>query len=336
MDQSLFQQAIKIQNSTAIDIKKNEKDYAFTFIYPPSQVLYPLREGIFDNKEIKEANLYIHIPYCTGRCTYCYFGCYPLEKAPISREDYVNTMVKEIELVSSKYGKVRISSVHFGGGTPTTLSNAQFDSIFNAIRKNFDVADKLEITVESSPETLTEEKLECLVKNGVNRLNIGIQTLNNDLLKSINRRHSADKAIAGIRLAKKVGINNINVDLIYGLYGQTIEDWTSTLESIFNEEVQSISTYRLRIHPSGNLKQQIVSFDETKAIEMYITMLNMMKERGYYQCSSHKFAQKVEFAQKQIINKRGIGKDMLIPLGMSAYGYIEDILFWNVPLSIKN
>ena len=172
MDQSLFQQAIKIQNSTAIDIKKNEKDYAFTFIYPPSQVLYPLREGIFDNKEIKEANLYIHIPYCTGRCTYCYFGCYPLEKAPISREDYVNTMVKEIELVSSKYGKVRISSVHFGGGTPTTLSNAQFDSIFNAIRKNFDVADKLEITVESSPETLTEEKLECLVKNGVNRLNI--------------------------------------------------------------------------------------------------------------------------------------------------------------------
>ena len=177
MDQSLFQQAIKIQNSTAIDIKKNEKDYAFTFIYPPSQVLYPLREGIFDNKEIKEANLYIHIPYCTGRCTYCYFGCYPLEKAPISREDYVNTMVKEIELVSSKYGKVRISSVHFGGGTPTTLSNAQFDSIFNAIRKNFDVADKLEITVESSPETLTEEKLECLVKNGVNRLNIGIQTL---------------------------------------------------------------------------------------------------------------------------------------------------------------
>lgn len=329
MDQSLFQQAIKIQNSTAIDIKKNEKDYAFTFIYPPSQVLYPLREGIFDNKEIKEANLYIHIPYCTGRCTYCYFGCYPLEKAPISREDYVNTMVKEIELVSSKYGKVRISSVHFGGGTPTTLSNAQFDSIFNAIRKNFDVADKLEITVESSPETLTEEKLECLVKNGVNRLNIGIQTLNNDLLKSINRRHSADKAIAGIRLAKKVGINNINVDLIYGLYGQTIEDWTSTLESIFNEEVQSISTYRLRIHPSGNLKQQIVSFDETKVIEMYITMLNMMKERGYYQCSSHKFAQKVEFAQKQIINKRGIGKDMLIPLGMSAYGYIEDILFWN-------
>lgn len=328
MDKKLFEQALKIQSSD-MSIIKNEKNYAFTFIYPPSKVLYDLDRNVMNEKKIEEANLYVHIPYCTGRCTYCYFGCYEFKNAPISINSYVEIMCKEMKLLKEKYGKIKLLSIHFGGGTPTTLSNELIDIVFDNINQNFEVEKGIEITFESSPETLTEDKLKCLVKNGVNRLNIGIQTLNDELLKYINRRHNSQKAIEGINLAKSVGIININVDVMYGLKGQTMSDWTETLHTLLKTGIQSISTYRLRIHPNGKMKSDLVSFDEKKAIEMYLTMLNIMKEYGFYQCSSHKFAIKEEMAQKQIVNKRGLVKNTLVPIGMAAYGNVDNVVFWN-------
>ena len=329
MDNELLQKALQIQHNNLINIKKNEKNYAFTFIYPPSKVLYPVNEYMEKTGEVIEANLYIHIPYCTGRCTYCYFGCYSIGKAPVLEQQYVEKLCREMELLNAKYGKVKILSIHFGGGTPTTLTNDQVDIVFAKIRECFTVKDGIEITMESSPETLTESKLVCMIKNGVNRLNIGIQTLNDDLLKSINRRHDANTALQGIKSAKAIGINNINVDVMYGLKGQTMEDWLYTLNTVLDMGLQSISTYRLRIHPKGKIKDDIEFFDEDKAIEMYIAMLDIMNKYRFYQCSSHKFAIKEEMAQKQIINKRGIGKSTLISVGMAAYGNVDNIVYWN-------
>lgn len=329
MDNELLQRALKIQHNNMINIKKNEKNYAFTFIYPPSKVLYPVNEYIDKTLEITEANLYVHIPYCTGKCTYCYFGCYSISNAPILRQQYVETLCKEMVLLNAKYGKVRILSIHFGGGTPTTLTNDQIDTVFAMIRECFTVEDGIEITMESSPETLTDSKFACMIKNGVNRLNIGIQTLSNDLLKIINRRHDANTALRGIKTAKAMGINNINVDVMYGLMGQTMEEWLYTLNTVLDMGIQSISTYRLRIHPKGRMKDDIEFFDEDKAIEMYIAMLDVMNKYGFYQCSSHKFAIKEEMAQKQIVNKRGIGKSNLIAVGMAAYGNANNIVYWN-------
>ena len=168
-----------------------------------------------------------------------------------------------------------------------------------------------------------------MIKNGVNRLNIGVQTLNNDLLKSINRRHDANKALLGIKMAKDMGINNINIDVMYGLKGQTMDDWLYTLNTVLDMGIQSISTYRLRIHPQGKLKEDISTFDEDKAIEMYVAMLDVMKSYNFYQCSSHKFAIREEMAQKQIVNKRGIGKNTLISAGMAAYSNVDNIVYWN-------
>lgn len=329
MNVDFLKRALQIQHSKVINISKNEKNYAFTFIYPPSKLLYSIDENVIGKKEITEANLYVHIPYCTGRCTYCYFGCYSIASAPFLERHYVETICREMELINDKYGKIKILSIHFGGGTPTTLTEEQINFVFSKIRDCFDVEPEIEITFESSPETLTESKLRCMVKNGVNRLNIGIQTLNDDLLKSINRRHNSRKALEGIKLAKSMGIHNINVDVMYGLKGQTMEDWLYTLNTVLDMGIQSISAYRLRIHPMGKLKEDINYFDEDNAIQMYIAMLGVMDKYGFYQCSSHKFAIKEEMVQKQIVNKRGIEKSTLIPVGMAAYGSIDNIVYWN-------
>lgn len=329
MYSELLKKAIEIQNNKPLGIAKDEKDYAFTFIYPPSQVLYDLKDNAFDNKTIESANLYLHIPYCTGKCTYCYFGCYSLSSAPYNKCVYIENMCKEMEIIHKHYGRIKLASIHFGGGTPTTLNEKEIQFIFTNIRKFFDVDNNIEITFESSPETITGSKLKVLLDNGVNRLNIGIQTLNDKLLNSINRRHDSKKALESISLAQDLGLNNINVDLMYGLNGQTMNDWINTISTILKTKVQSISTYRLRLHPNGKIRKDIYSFDEIKAIEMYVNMMEMMDSYKYYQCSSHKFAIKEEFAQKQIINKRGVDNNTLLPIGMAAYGYIDNVLFWN-------
>ena len=292
-------------------------------------MLYPINIHTIERKNINTANLYIHIPYCTGRCTYCYFGCYVLGKAPMLKQHYVERMCREMELINSIYGKIKILSIHFGGGTPTTLSEKEISMIFIKLRECFDIEPGIEITFESSPETLTKAMLECMLHNNVNRLNIGVQTLNDELLKSINRRHNSKMALEGIKIAKELGIKNINVDVMYGLKGQTIEDWIETLEGVLDMGIQSVSTYRLRIHPNGKLKDDIINFNEDRAIEMYVTMLDIMNKYDFYQCSSHKFAVREDMAQKQIINKRGIGKNTLIPIGMAAYGSIDNVVYWN-------
>lgn len=325
----LFKDALNIQQNNILGLSKEEEDYAFTFIYPPTQVLYKIDENIISAKKIESANIYIHIPYCTGRCSYCYFGCYHIAKAPIQKDEYVQAMIKEIQLLSYKYGKINVESIHFGGGTPTILDNEDFAKIFQAIRESFEVESGIEITCESSPETLTEDKLKFLQGLGVNRLNIGVQTLNDELLKSINRRHNSKKVLSSIELAKNCGIKNINVDVMYGLKGQTDDDWIDTLERIISMGVQSISTYRLRIHPNGKLNQEIDNFNEERAIRMYVKLLEIMEKNHYFQCSSHKFAIKEEFAQKQIVKKRGVNRNTLIAIGMAAYGYIDNVQYWN-------
>lgn len=329
MKNELLLEALKIQHNKKMGISKNEENYAFTFIYPPSKVLYSLQSDVVRDKKIIEANLYVHIPYCTGKCTYCYFGCYSLSNAPVKKYDYIEALCYEMQLINNRYGKIKLLSVHFGGGTPTTLTSEEIDKVFESIRRNFSISEGVEITFESSPETLTESKLKCIIDNGVNRLNIGVQTFNDRLLKSINRRHDSKKALEGIELAKKLGLTNINIDLMYGLRGQTMEDWIDAIEKVQYAGVQSISAYRLRLHPKGRLRNELKDFNEDRAIKMYITLLDMMEKEGYYQCSSHKFAIKEEMAQTQIVNKRGMGKNTLIPLGMAAYGNIDNVVFWN-------
>ncbi len=331
--QLLYDKATRINNNETHGIFKNINEYAFTFVYPPPQTLYKLEKTVLlkkNERDMNEAvNLYMHIPYCTGKCKFCYFCCYELSKSPIRRSDYVKMLCKEIELINKNYGEMKVKSIHFGGGTPTTLSDADFNAIFKALNDNMKLEKDIEITCESSPETLTSSKLDSLYKLGVNRLNIGIQTLDDSILKYVNRRHDSKQALNAMDLAHKHGFSNVNVDLIYGLPEQSLETWGNDLKKITERGAQSISTYRLRVHPSGKLANEKNLNKESELIRKYVKTLEIMDGAGYVQCSSHKFASEKEFVQKQIVSKRGIKKNELLSIGMSSYGYLGSTLYWN-------
>lgn len=328
-NEQLLEAAKMIQNEE-IQIHKDYKEYAFTFSYPPPQALYNINESNFDCVVLDdEINVYIHIPYCTGKCSYCYFCCYELNKCVVKKSEYVLLLCQEIKLARNKYGKKIVTSIHIGGGTPTTLTELEFEEIFKCLYENFDVKENIEITCESSPETVTLKKMKKLIDLGVNRLNIGIQCFNNDILRLINRRHNSDIAIKAIETAKLAGFKNINIDLMYGLPNQTIDDWRQTLDIANALQVQSISAYRLRLHPKSKLNQYENLKHDNKMLEFYFVLTNKMEKFGFIQASSHKFSRQENTIQKQIINKRGIKKNELLSFGLSSYGYIGNILYWN-------
>lgn len=330
MNYNDFLNEAKTIQSKKMQIHKDYKEYAFTFSYPPPQSLYKIDESNFDCVELDdEINIYIHIPYCTGKCSYCYFCCYELNKCTVKKSEYVSLLRHEIKLARNKYGKKIVSSIHIGGGTPTTLTELEFEEIFKCLFDNFAIKENIEITCESSPETVTLKKMRKLIDLGVNRLNIGIQCFNDDTLRIINRRHNSEVAIKAIEIAKSAGFKNINIDLMYGLPNQTLEDWKKTLDIANALEVQSISAYRLRLHPKSKLNEYDNLKHDDRMLEFYFTLVNKMEEFGFIQASSHKFSRQENTIQKQIISKRGIKKNELLSFGLSSYGYIGNILYWN-------
>ena len=325
----LVDDAKKIQKNN-VQIHKDYKEYAFTFSYPPPQSLYEIDESIFNCVELDdEVNIYIHIPYCTGKCSYCYFCCYEINKCNVKKSEYVSLLCHEIELARSRYGMKNVASVHIGGGTPTTLTEFEFEKVFECLHRNFIIDQNIEITCESSPETVTLKKMRKLIELGVNRLNIGVQCFNDDILKKINRRHNSDVAIEAIENAKAAGFKNINIDLMYGLPTQTLEDWEKTLDIANELQVQSISAYRLRLHPKSKLEEFETLKQDDKMLEFYFTLVKKMEEFGFIQASSHKFSRKENTIQKQIISKRGIKNNELLSFGLSSYGFVGNILYWN-------
>lgn len=325
----LIDEAKQIQK-TNIQIHKDYLEYAFTFSYPPPQSLYQIDENSFKCVELDDTiNVYIHIPYCTGKCSYCYFCCYKIDECHVKKSEYVSLLCHEIELARKKYGIKKIKSIHIGGGTPTTLTEFELEKIFKCLHHNFIIEPNIEITCESSPETVTLKKLIKLIDLGVNRLNIGIQCFNDDILKKLNRRHDSNMAIEAIKKAKTAGFKNINIDLMYGLPTQTIEDWEKTLNIAKELQVQSISAYRLRWHPKSKLEKTITAKFDDDMIEFYFMLVRKMNDFGFIQASSHKFSREENAIQKQIISKRGIKKNELLSFGLSAYGFIGNILYWN-------
>ncbi|HEY5588745.1 MAG TPA: radical SAM family heme chaperone HemW [Candidatus Paceibacterota bacterium] len=326
----LFDRANAIQKNKLLGLNKDFKEYAFTFVYPPPQCLYQINEETLVRKnEINSANIYIHIPYCTGKCKYCYFCCYDMKNVEIKKAEYIDLLCKEISLAREKLGTLNITSIHIGGGTPTTLTENEFNKLFSSLHSNFIIENGLEITCESSPETLNEKKLKHLLSLGVNRLNIGVQSFDDNILFEIARRHDGNQAKRAIALAQDVGLTNINIDLIYGLPNQTIQNWVETLQQAIDLKVQSISTYRLRQHPKSKLHDVANLSEESGMIDRYIKLLEIMEKSKYIQASSHKFAFQEEFLQKQILSKRGVKNNELLSFGLSSYGYLGNVLYWN-------
>ena len=209
-------------------------------------------------------SLYISIPFCPSRCNYCSFVSQSIEKAKHLINDYVDLLCKELEYTAqiAKKLSLRLETVYMGGGTPTTLSAQQMDRVLSVVNENFDLSCCREFTVEAGrPDTITKEKLLAIKKNNVNRISINPQTLNDEVLSIIGRRHSAQDTIDAFHLARECGFDNINMDLIAGLQGDNYESFVNTLDRIRELNPESITIHTLSLKRSSNLNTQNIEID---------------------------------------------------------------------------
>ncbi len=207
----------------------------------------------------KSFSLYVSIPFCPSRCAYCSFVSQTVEKAGRLIGQYFELLCKEIEYTAKivKKKALRLESVYIGGGTPTTLSAVQLSKLISVIKENFDLSTCREFTVEAGrPDTIDEEKLKAIYEGGIDRISINPQTLNDDVLKVIGRRHSAQETINAYRLAEETGFRHINMDLIAGLPTERTESFKSTLDRICELSPASITVHTLALKRSSRLTME--------------------------------------------------------------------------------
>lgn len=224
------------------------------------------------------AGIYIHIPFCKSRCRYCdFYSTTMLER----RAEYVDVLKRELLLRMANFkhqmhkNNDSLRTIYFGGGTPSVLCEKDAIDLIDTIRTYFSDDFLEEITLEANPGDLTEDKLRILCEGGVNRLSIGVQSFNDTLLHRIGRRHSSAEAIEAVRMAQNVGFDNISIDLMYGLPGQTMKDWQADVQTAIGLAVQHVSAYCLTYEEGTPLYKSLVAGDVS---ELDDDQLNEMQD----------------------------------------------------------
>ncbi|HBE82179.1 MAG TPA: radical SAM family heme chaperone HemW [Pyrinomonadaceae bacterium] len=284
--------------------------------------------------------VYLHIPFCKSRCSYCDFAtdvwrdsgaveryvdalCREIEGGNPSGREGVGTVPQDDTLPTGRVSASHIDTIYFGGGTPSLLEPEQIERILNAVTSVFSVAESAEITMEMNPATVTPEKLDAFRKLGINRASFGVQTFNERDLKLLARGHDADDARQTYRMLREAGFANISFDLIAGLPGQTIEDWSRNLDEAIAMEPEHLSLYLLEIHEGTPLAEQVRSgrrtpIDDELAAEMYEMMLDRLAAAGYEQYEISNFA-KPGFESRH--NTKYWRLDPVYGFGVSAHSF---------------
>lgn len=231
---------------------------------------------------MKEISLYIHIPFCKQKCFYCDFPSYSGKER--FKEDYVDALIEEIEKRARGY---IIKTIFIGGGTPSYLEVNQIEKLLLAINK-LNLHKDIEFSMECNPGVLFKEKLIAMKNGGVNRISFGLQSTKDSLLKEVGRIHSYEEFLDNFKLARELGFKNINVDIMYGLPNQTVEDWKDTLETICSIKPEHISAYSLIIEEGTvfyNLYEKGLLKLPTEEMEREMDKLTkgVLKDHGYHQ-----------------------------------------------------
>ncbi len=278
------------------------------------------------------AGLYIHIPFCKKKCTYCDF--YSEEYKENLAGPFINAVIREADLYADMFplpGR-KLSTLYFGGGTPSLLHDDSIEKILQHILSIYPSVSEPEITIEVNPGTVEEETLSRYREIGINRLSIGVQSFNDSELRLLGRIHTVGKAEHTIRIADQIGFKNINIDLIYGLPGQSFKTWRDTLEKTVSLSPKHISTYELTWSDSTVLGRQITSHflptpDKDKNADMYLSTSAFLNDCGYEHYEISNFAR----SGHRCMHNEGYWKGKpYLGLGPSAHSYIGDKRFWNI------
>lgn len=242
-------------------------------------------------------SLYLSVPFCPSRCSYCSFVSQSIEHAAKLIPQYVELLVKEIEMTADIAGSLglRLESVYMGGGTPTTLSPEQLEAVLGAVTASFDMSHVHEFTVEAGrPDTITPEKLAAIRRSGVGRVSINPQTLNDDILRSIGRRHTVEQVYQAMDWAKAAGFENINMDLIAGLQGDTLESYRRTVDGVISLDPESVTVHVLAMkraagmvtdhiaeyNAEGSLAAQMLDYGEERLTAMGYEPYYLYRQSG--------------------------------------------------------
>lgn len=292
---------------------------------------------------MREIGIYVHIPFCKQKCYYCDFKSYANKEELI--EKYIKWLKYEIKEVGEgnklDYENdldelVTVKTIYIGGGTPSYLDSKYIKEIIEEIRENFKLADKVEITIEVNPGTVNKTKLLDYINSGINRISIGLQSTDNELLKRIGRIHKYEDFLQTYNMAREVGFKNINVDLMLALPGQTIAKLEKGLKQVIDLQPEHISLYSLIIEDGTKIEKmlknnEITLPDENIERKMYWETKKVLEEAGYIHYEISNFAKE---GYKSEHNWNCWSQKEYMGFGVAAHSYTNDVRFSNID-SIK-
>ena len=272
----------------------------------------------------KNLGIYIHVPFCIHKCPYCGFLSAPPESDD-EVENYMDHLVKEVGMAGGAYGGARkVDTVFIGGGTPSLLSSEQIWFLMNAIDAVFDLADDPEITLEANPGTLTSEKLSAYRNCGINRLSMGAQAMDDDLLWSLGRIHRKEDVVISYELARSAGFDNINLDLMFGMPGQDMPMWEDTLRQIFEMDPEHVSFYSLQIEektPFYDMYRdgKLDTANDRLEREMHHRAISMLSDAGF---THYEISNSAKAGRQCRHNLKYRSMDEYLGLGLGAHSYM--------------
>lgn len=241
---------------------------------------------------MKKLEIYIHIPFCAKKCDYCDFLSMRADEG--TKREYVNGLIREIELSKDMMKGYKVDTVFIGGGTPSILREDYIEKIMQTLKDNCELSENAEITIECNPGTVNLKKLEAYKKSGINRISFGLQSANDNELRELGRIHDFEGFVESYKLARKAGFNNINVDLMSALPGQTLESYRDTLNKVIELNPEHISAYSLIVEDGTpmeeRVEQNLVTLpDEDTEREMYYLTREVALKNGYnrYEISNY-------------------------------------------------
>lgn len=275
------------------------------------------------------AGIYLHIPFCKKRCIYCdFFSSTRNEK----KAAYIDALCQELELRRDYLDEEKIETIYFGGGTPSQLAKEDFERIFSSLYKIYPISPEAEITLEANPDDLSPEYIHMLRTLPFNRLSMGIQTFNENTLKLLQRRHTAQQAIEAFTRCREAGFHNISIDLMYGLPGETMASWEKDLQQALEMKPEHISAYHLIYEegtPLWKLRQQhqVEEVEEDLSVSLFTTLIHRLKEHGYQHYEISNFS--LPGFHSRHNSSYWTGKKYL-GCGASAHSYNGHSRQWNV------
>jgi len=281
----------------------------------------------------EKPGLYIHIPFCQSKCSYCnFYSITSINLIP----NFAAALIKEIKSYQRQFDA--FDTIYIGGGTPSVLTSKQLAEIIAAVNKFLKIDSKTEITLEVNPGDVSVEYFKSLISLGINRLNIGVQSFDDKILKFLGRRHNANEARQAILDARAAGFENLGIDLIYGIYGQSINLWKKTLAQAISFRPEHLSCYQLTLEANAPLykkyrEKNIKEPAENRQRKYFFTTAEELGKAGYIHYEVSNFARKNNFKSRH--NMKYWRHTPYLGLGPAAHSFLENRRWWNVA-SVKN